>query len=211
MCKICEKPSKFSKKWLRSHWCVRVVVDYVDTRFSRISSRKRNRSRNCFGLFILGTGRICCAKKWSKITWHCPCKLRTPSGSWPPYFIFFLIAKCIIYIAAALLGCPLDAVNVRKVGRILSPLHNLRFQFTFKSEQIGLQKLGCRPAPFGIISLGWPHFCTLPWIGGLNFNKKSFSLSAWKSNSAIKQGSPPLRNKYFYFILAPTPLVLILK
>ena len=49
-----------------SHWqCwhpVGVVVDYVDTRFSRISSWKRTNLQHCFCPFIRGSGRICLVK-----------------------------------------------------------------------------------------------------------------------------------------------------
>ena len=61
----------------RSHWLcwhrVGIAVDYADTRFLWISSRKRKSSRNCFYLFIWGPGW----KKCSKISWHSPFKIWT--------------------------------------------------------------------------------------------------------------------------------------
>ena len=50
---------KVFKKCPHSYWCVRVGVDYANTRFLRISSQKLKSLRNRFCLFIVwGTGWI---------------------------------------------------------------------------------------------------------------------------------------------------------
>ena len=64
--------------YLKKKFGVRIVIDNVDTCFSRISSQsniseKKKNFLNRFCLFIWVQVESFKQKKWSKISWHCPC------------------------------------------------------------------------------------------------------------------------------------------
>ena len=104
---------------------VRVVVDYRDTHFLQISSRKQKNLLNRYCLFIWGPGGYLFYKKVSQISWHCPFSVGFP-------FFKFLHKNCREYEDFCCIALLLQNVDffVAKFCLILSIFVNM-YQITF--------------------------------------------------------------------------------